>query len=160
MSSTAANLRKAGQLNEAYRLAEERQRLVSDDIWAKRDVALLYDLAKKYSTNAVKKQFLKCMSQCRELQMPVTKALFHDKIISLVKAMAFEAVKSGCAGIGILDSLFSCLQGLNLKRKAEQCSVVMQTFLRSRIWRHGIDESFCWRGFDSMLRRGLPTLRK
>ncbi len=129
MSSTVANLRKSGQLNEAYRLAEEGLRLASDDIWAKRDMALPYDLAKKHSTNAVKEQFLKCMSKRQGLQMPYAEGLFHNKIISLAGAMFFDSVNTDD---GFLDSLFSCLQGFCLKRKTGLCSAVTLPFLQPR----------------------------
>ncbi|MBR0498657.1 MAG: hypothetical protein IJJ78_06225 [Paludibacteraceae bacterium] len=149
MSTIIANLRKDGQLNEAYRLADERLRLAPTDLWAKRDMAwVLYDLAKKHATIDTKEQFLKCLSKCRKLQMPETDDVFHKSVVALIKSMAYDVARSGKEDETFFDALFVHLQGFSLARKTELCSFVMLAFMRAKWWR-GFGGFFEWWGLDS-----------
>ena len=53
MSKNVTNLRKAGNLNEAFRVAQAALDARPDDVWCKKDMAwVLYDFAKQKATVA------------------------------------------------------------------------------------------------------------
>lgn len=59
MSKNVTNLRKAGNLNEAFRVAQAALDARPDDVWCKKDMAwVLYDFAKQ------KMNYALCIVNC------------------------------------------------------------------------------------------------
>lgn len=71
MSKDITNLRKAGNLNAAFEIAQKNLSEKPDDIWCKRDMAwVLYDFAKQKVSTETKDQFLRCLDKLIDLDLP------------------------------------------------------------------------------------------
>lgn len=73
MTNNITNHRKAGRLDEAYKLAEQNLTANPTDIWNVRNMAwVLYEYAKQKANVGTKEQFLRCINKIIELDAPAT----------------------------------------------------------------------------------------
>ena len=150
--SNVTNLRKAGNLDAAYRLAKENLDRDPQDIWNRRDMAwVLYDYAKQKATVATKQRFLRCIDKMLENDMPSDEEIFHQSAAFLIRGMAATMIRAEQQDIQFFDSLFQYAQRLKTQPKTPAYSALMTVMLRTKNWWTGF-RKFCeWWNFDSFM---------
>ena len=152
MSKNVTNLRKAGNLNEAFRVAQTALDANPDDVWCKKDMAwVLYDFAKQKATVDTKEQFVRCLDKLLEVDLPEDDDVFYNSVGFLVRGMAATMIRAEKLDSAFFDVLFSRIKSLKIMKKSPVYSSLMTVMLRTKDWWKGF-KNFCeWWGFDNFM---------
>ena len=152
MSKNVTNLRKAGNLNEAFRVAQTALDARPDDMWCKKDMAwVLYDFAKQKATVDTKDQFVRCLDKLLEVDLPEDDDVFYNGVGFLIRGMAATMIRAEKQDSAFFDVLFSRIKSLKIKRKTPVYSSLMTVMLRTKDWWKGF-KAFCeWWGFENFM---------
>ena len=132
MTTNITNLRKAGRLNEAYKLAEQNLTVNPTDIWNVRNMAwVLYDYAKQKANVGTKEQFLRCINKIITLDAPAEEDVLYQSVGFMVKTMASSMIRAQQTDNTFFDALFSCLKQLKIKKQTPAYSSIMKSFLHT-----------------------------
>ena len=116
MSKNVTNLRKAGNLNEAFRVAQAALDAHPDDLWCKKDMAwVLYDFAKQKATVDTKEQFVRCLDKLLEVDLPEDDDVFYNGVGFLVRGMAATMIRAERQDSAFFDTLFMRIKSLKIK---------------------------------------------
>ncbi|MGN0186722.1 MAG: DUF7017 domain-containing protein [Paludibacteraceae bacterium] len=152
MTTNITNLRKAGRLDEAYKLAEQNLTTNPTDIWNVRNMAwVLYDYAKQKANVSTKEQFLRCINKIIELDAPAEEDVLYQSVGFMVKTMASAMIRAQQTDNAFFDALFSCLKQLKIKKQTPAYSSIMKTFLHTKTWWHSFPQFCNWWGWDSFM---------
>jgi len=150
--SKVINLRKAGNLNEAFKLAEANLNNNPDDIWCKRDMAwVLYDLAKQKATVEYKELFLRCFDKLIELDMPENEEMFYQNAGFLLRGMASTMIRAEKQDNAFFDALFERLKLLKVKKNTPAFSSIITVMLRAKTWWGSYKTFVGWCGWDCFM---------
>ena len=144
-------LRKAGQLRQAWVMARAELSRDSNDIWNQRAMAwVLYDYAKQNATFDQFDRFIKCLEQINNLCLPADETLFWEKITWLVRGMAATCQRNKKHQPSRFSQLLSSISVMPFPKPSESWSALLQTFLRLKNdWPSFPD--FCrWWGFENL----------
>lgn len=152
MTTNITNLRKAGRLGEAYKLAEQNLQANPTEIWNIRNMAwVLYDYAKCKATVGTKAQFLRCLEKIISLNVPADEDMFHCSVVCVVRSMASAFMRVEKFDTAFFDSLFDCIKRLKTQPRSPAYSSIMLTMLHTKNWWKGFG-AFCrWWGWDNFL---------
>lgn len=158
MSKNITNLRRAGNLNEAYRVAQAALDARPDDVWCKKDMAwVLYDFAKQKATVDTKEQFVRCLDKLLEVDLPEDDDVFYNSVGFLVRGMAATMIRAENLDSAFFDALFARIKSLKIQKKTPVYSSLMTVMLRTKDWWKGF-KNFCeWWRFDSFMDEDLGT---
>ena len=152
MSKNVTNLRKAGNLNEAYRVAKAALDANPDDVWCKKDMAwVLYDFAKQKATADTKEQFVRCLDKLLEVDLPEDDDVFYNGVGFLVRGMAATMIRADKQDSAFFDVLFARIKSLKIKKKTPVYSSLMTVMLRTKDWWKGFKDFCEWWGFDGFM---------
>lgn len=126
------NLRKAGQLEEAFALAQTDLNAAPEDIWAKRSMGwVLYEQLKNAAQNEQFESGEQILDAIAELRLPAEEAMFWDSIGWQVGKIAFALQKHNPINFPGLDRLFQRIAPLPFHRPSEPYSFLLKAFLKS-----------------------------
>ena len=109
-------LRKAGQLRQAWVMARAELSRDSNDIWNKRAMAwVLYDYTKQNATFDQFDRFIKCLEQINNLGLPADETLFWEKLTWLVRGMAATCQRNKKHQPSQFSQLLSAISAIDRK---------------------------------------------
>lgn len=105
------DLRKSGQLKEAWMEAQAQLSSRPNDIWAKRDFSwVIYDCLKRFTDNSSPYfhdmgAYVKTLAKARSLQLPAEEEMFFENAGGNLRAVVWSLVKEGDRGVMPLTNL-------------------------------------------------------
>ena len=120
-------LRQAGKLDEAYKMALSELQAEPDNIWSKRNLSwVLYSQLDKLAIDL--KAFILKIEEVKTLNLPESENMFFETI-SIVIAKAVRAICSTSPiSINKLHILFDAIKDIPLKRDSKWFSVLYSAF--------------------------------
>ena len=144
------NLRKAGKLDEAYKMANQNLQANPTDIWNIRNMAwVLYDFAKREATITTKERFIRCVEKIISLDVSADEDIYYQSVGFLIRAMAATLIRANDDDCQYFDTLSNCIKRLKIKPQTPAFSSIIQTFLRTKMWWTGFADFCRWWGFNS-----------
>lgn len=126
------NLRKAGNLEEAFALAQTDLNAAPEDIWAKRSMGwVLYEQLKVAAQNEQYDTCEQILDAIGDLRLPADEDMFWDSIGWQVGKIAFAIQKNGHADFSRLDHIFQRIALLPFHKPSESYSFLLKAFLKS-----------------------------
>lgn len=142
-----SSLRKAGKVDDAYRLAEEALKETPEDLWTKRAMGwVLYEYLDQSATNRDFSKYLHWLQEMVALHLDNEESMLMDSVMwSLRKLLADTDAKSA-----EYDQLLSSLQQLPRPQKGKAYSSVLSAALRlGGKWLH-LSSFIDWWGLDNL----------
>lgn len=116
-------LRKAGQLEEAYIMAKTELEADLSNIWCIRNLSwVLYDQLNELASNL--DEFLAKMEEVKELNLPSSEEMFFDNISIAISKAARVITHEPKIDISKINRLFDSIKDLSLKRDSKWFSTL------------------------------------
>ena len=122
-------LRQAGKLEDAYKLAKEELLEAPDNIWAKRNISwVYYEYLKLNSSPEHFDPFIACLHKIISLQLTVEENMFFEKLSWQIGKMIFNLLKDNHNDSIRSIKLFENIKPLSLIRPSEGYSFLFKAF--------------------------------
>ncbi|MCQ2974316.1 MAG: hypothetical protein MJ211_05840 [Bacteroidales bacterium] len=152
MTTNITNLRKAGRLDVAYKLALENLNAQPNDIWNVRNMAwVLFDYAKQNSNQQKRFQFIKCLNEIIKLDVPENEEIFYQSVGFLIKVSISSLIRAKINDSVFMNDVFDCVKRLKIKQQSVAYSSLMLIVLKTNGWWTGFGDFCEWWNFDSFM---------
>lgn len=134
--SEVNSLRKAGNLEDAFAMAQADLIAEPENIWNKRGLSWIYfDQIKAANQSEDFEAFEQILSAITELQLPAEETMFWDQLCWQLGKMAFAAQQANHTDLARLDRLFQYIAGLPLANPGEAYSFLLKAFQKgNKVW--------------------------
>lgn len=128
MASIITELRKAGKLDEALKLALQELQSKPDDIWKKREIAwVYYDFLKEFAAKEDYRKFCEYLREIFRLKLPTGDIIFNNLpyvIFSFLNTLG----KSEVVDYRVVDWVLEKCKILELKKPSLEYSILLKAF--------------------------------
>ncbi|MCB0574381.1 MAG: hypothetical protein KDC61_07430, partial [Saprospiraceae bacterium] len=130
------NLRKSGNLQDAFAMAQADMNADPGNIWNKRSMGWVYfDQLKAASQVEQFEAFEQILCSIAELGLPVEEDMFWEQVCWQAGKMAFAIQKTEPVDFSKLDHLFHCIVTLPFHKPSESYSFLLKAFQKSsKVW--------------------------
>lgn len=143
------NLRKSGNLSEAYEMALSDYQNVQN-IWTKRALSwCIFDGMKANATYAQKEQFLSKLHELTELELPADETMFWNNIIWPINAYVRDCANTQNINEDVFSTVLELIKGFPFERPSKEYSVLLGAFLKVKNW-HNITLFLDWWDFENL----------
>ena len=126
------NLRKAGNLESAFALAQADLTAAPEDIWAKRSMGwVLFDQLKTAAQEEQFDTFEQILSAVVELKLPAEEIMLWEQLCWQVGKMAFAIQKQEHVDFPRLDRLFKDIASFPFSKPAASYSFLLKAFQKN-----------------------------
>ncbi|MDM1354653.1 hypothetical protein HX017_14390 [Myroides marinus] len=152
MSSTDVNnLRKAGQLKEAFELAKSNLESNPTDIWNKRAISwVYYDYLKQAAEETKFDKFIHILQTMAQVQLPIEEEMLFDTLVWPINKIVYSLLKSKQWDNAKGDQLFAVMQQFNYPRHVENFSVLIKVLHKVFKGTYRYLDVIDWCGLESL----------
>lgn len=125
-------LRQAGMLEEALKLAKAEMEAEPENIWSKRNISwVYYEYLKKNSTPEHFDSFISWLEEIKNLQLPEEEKMLFEKLCWQVGKMAFGLLKCNPIDTHKSIRLFETIQSFHFPKPSEGYSFLFKALHKS-----------------------------
>ena len=145
-------LRKAGKIDEALRMAKQDLENEPDDIWNKRSIAWVYYVILKSNASLYKySEFSNYLKQIRDLNLPEDEKMIFDTVAFQVGKLIFEIQKVDPVDYNRINEVFEIIKDFSFTKPSEAYSFIYKAFHKGyRNWTKYLDFADWW-DFENFL---------
>ncbi len=122
-------LRQAGKLDEALKMANQALEAEPDNIWNKRAaVWVYYDYLKKYAQPDSFEAFKENLIKIKDLQLPEDEKMVFDNCAWQIGSLVFGLQKAESVDYGRVNELFEIIRDFHFTKPSEAYSFIYKAF--------------------------------
>lgn len=143
-------LRKAGKLDEALKMAIQDIQAEPENIWNKRAIAwVYYDFLKKNAQPESFDSFKENLIKLKELQLPEDEKMVFDNCAWQIGSLVFGLQKAASIDYGKINSIFEIIKDFHFSKPSEAYSFIYKAFHKGyQNWSKYIEFADWW-DFDN-----------
>ncbi|NJC27029.1 tetratricopeptide repeat protein [Neolewinella antarctica] len=126
-------LRKAGKLEEAHKMASEALLLEPGNIWNKRAASwVYYEYLKANASPEGFEIFLANLKALKELELPADEDMVFDQVAWKVGSMVFALHGEKTVNYGKISKIFNCIRSFHFTKPSEGYSFLFKAFQKGK----------------------------
>ena len=154
-------LRKAGQIEEAYNLAQKELNSDPDNIWKKRSMAwVLIMYLKQYTYSSENQKFLQTLSEFKDLKMPYNEdeAMIFDNLKCWIAKFLSQLAKEDNPDTDNFEEFWEYIKEIPYPKPSEMHSSILRFFLKLKDKWNKIEDFLDWWDFNHFRKEDYEPL--